>query len=497
LAYGVQNSQISGGPDWLDSEKYDIEARLGSAAIDELSRLSPDERNQEHLRMIQALLVDRFKLALHRETRQVPGYALAIAKDGPKLHEAKTGDPYSNGLKDPRGRPVGAGTLVQPGPCKLVGQGVPIASLVGELSQQLDRSVVDETGLKGNYDFTLDCHKALRELGGSLLTVLPEQLGLELKEQTLPVEMLVIDHAEQVTADESSPPQSQTQNAAAPLFESASIKPNTSGNAVRAQSTSSTSPVFEVATIKLHKSGDEKQSMTYPANGFIATNVTLWMLLRVAYGVEDNQISGAQNWFNAESYDVEASVDRPVAEELRKLTRDQRAAKQQPMLQALLADRFKLALHRETKELPVYALVIAKDGPKLQEAKPGDTYSNGLKGLDGLPAGPNYTVMRRNQLTTQARPVLSLARDLSRVLGSPVLDKTGLTGNYDFTLHWTSDESLAGVFKGTGSSGTLSPDSSGPSIFTAVQEQLGLELKEQTAPAQVLVIDHAERPSGN
>src|SRR6266436_9305736 len=223
-AYDVQDDQILGGPDWLNSEGYDIDAKVEKSVVDELQMLGPDQRFLQSRRMLQAFLADRFKLTLHRETKEVPVYVLVIGKNGPSLQEAKPGDTYASGFKDPHGRPLGAGTLLQPGPCKLVGQGVPIAGLVGALSERLSRSVVDETGLKGNYDFTLDCHTAFMERGGSLLTVLPEQLGLELKPQTAPVEVLIIDNAER-----PSEPQAQNTANIPPVFAVASVKPSKGG----------------------------------------------------------------------------------------------------------------------------------------------------------------------------------------------------------------------------------------------------------------------------
>ena len=219
-AYSVQSDRISGGPAWLNSEGYDIEAKDSESVIDELHQLNPNQGFTERKRMLQALLADRFKLALHHETKEVSVYALTIAKNGPKLQEAKPGDTYPNGFKDDHGRPLGAGIWLPRGPCKLSGQGVPIVDLVGPLSERLGRSVVDETGLKGNYDFTFDCFAPLRtpESEPSLLKAVPEhadaltkvhaienasileavsqQLGLELNVQTVPVEILVIDHAE-------------------------------------------------------------------------------------------------------------------------------------------------------------------------------------------------------------------------------------------------------------------------------------------------------------
>jgi len=137
------------------------------------------------------------------------------------------------------------------------------------------------------------------------------------------------------------------------------------------------------------------------------------------------------------------------------------------MLQILLVDRFKLTLHRETKELPVYELVIAKNGPKLQEAKPGDTYPNGIGGLSGY-SGPHMLQIRSGQLIRQALSMAYLVRVLSRPLGRTVLDKTGLTGDYDFNLQWTPDENQLPMLEGTegGQQGTDNApplDSTGPS----------------------------------
>jgi uncharacterized protein (TIGR03435 family) len=248
--------------------------------------------------------------------------------------------------------------------------------------------------------------------------------------------------------------------------------------------------------------------MMFEQDGFSATSVTLRMLIRTAYGVEDSQILGAPNWLNSEKYDIEARMDSAVADGLRKISEDQRNVEKRRMLQALLADRFKLMLHRETKQLGMYVLVVAKNGPKLKEAKPGDTYPNGFK-EDGRPLGAGVFKLgryagRRGELIGQALPMATLVRLLSeKILNRTVLDDTGLTGSYDFTLQWTvADESQGPMFKGaeaeqqvTGS--TPPPQSSGPSFFTAIQEQLGLKLEAQKGPGQILVIDNVEKPSEN
>jgi bla regulator protein blaR1 len=269
------------------------------------------------------------------------------------------------------------------------------------------------------------------------------------------------------------------------------------------QNTNANVPVYEVASIKPNKSANNMVRLMSTPNGLDATNVTLQMLVKVAYGVEDNQISGGPSWFNSDHYDINAKMDSGAADALHKLNEDQGRLVRQHMLQALLGDRFKLTVRHETKELSVYALIAAKSGPKLHEAKPGDTYPNGIKGLDGVAVGrPGFMLRGRGWITGQGLPMTALAELLTEQLGRPVVDKTGLTGIYDFKLQWTPDESQGVMFRGAEPgpqtpTSTSSPDSSGPSVFTAIQEQLGLRLESQKGSGEVLVIDHVEKPSEN
>lgn len=273
---------------------------------------------------------------------------------------------------------------------------------------------------------------------------------------------------------------------------------------VRAQSTQTTGaplPSFEVASIKPNRSGDVRFFISMAPGRFTATGMTTKFLITFAYDVKEFQVSGGPSWINSERYDIDAKEEDSLVEELQKLPPDQRGEQIRLRAQSLLADRFKLTLHRETKELPVYALVVGKNGPKLQEAKPGDTYPNGMKGLDGRAHG-GMMRMGRGQLTGQAIPLASLATMLSQQLGRTVVDKTGLKGNYDFTLQWTPDQSQPAMLMGPeggkpGTDNAPPPESSGPSIFTAIQEQLGLKLESQKGPVEFLVIDHVEKPSEN
>src|SRR5208337_1943145 len=273
------------------------------------------------------------------------------------------------------------------------------------------------------------------------------------------------------------------------------------GRAQSPQKTGAPSPSFDVASIKPNRSGELNISFGFQPGRFIANGTTVKQLIALAYNVRDLQVSGGPSWIDSERYNIEAKEPDSVAEELPKLPPAQRGEQLRLMVQSLLADRFKLKLSRETKELPVYALVVAKNGPKLQEAKPGDTYPNGIKGPDGRPAGgAGMMRMGPGQLTGQGLPMASLAHLLSEQLGRTILDQTELKGKYDFTLQWTPDQSLAGMPMGPeggkpGTDNAPPPESSGPSIFTAIQEQLGLKLESTKGPVEIIVIDHVEHPS--
>jgi uncharacterized protein (TIGR03435 family) len=171
------------------------------------------------------------------------------------------------------------------------------------------------------------------------------------------------------------------------------------------------------------------------------------------------------------------------------------------MLQPVLAERFQLKLHRAPKQIPVYALIVAKNGPKLHVAKPGDTYADGIKGPDGTPGGhAGMMTWSRGRIVAQGIPIANLLPPLTQLLERTVVDKSGLKGTYDITLLWTPEDDRTPMDNGAeGSRQGSRPaaDSSGASIFTAIQEQLGLKLESQKGLIDGLVIDQVERPSEN
>jgi uncharacterized protein (TIGR03435 family) len=197
-------------------------------------------------------------------------------------------------------------------------------------------------------------------------------------------------------------------------------------------------------------------------------------------------------------------MDPSVIDALQKLSREDSTLARQQMLQTLLADRFKLVFHRETRNLQVYMLVLGKNGSKMKEAKQGDTYPNGFKMPGGRGGGAGSMLFQIApsgiMMTAQAEPLEQLVPSISREVGRMIIDKTGLTGKYDFVLQYTPENfhPRADLAESTSSSGMpLPPDFGAISIFTAVQEQLGLKLESAKAPVEVVVIDHIERPSGN
>jgi bla regulator protein blaR1 len=270
----------------------------------------------------------------------------------------------------------------------------------------------------------------------------------------------------------------------------------------RAQSPAATStpvPSFDVASIKPNHEGGGRFRIGVEPGRFVANNATLKFLLEEAYHVKDSQIVGAPGWIDSDHYDIEAKVDDASAGAEQKLNSDEQGARFRLMLQSLLADRFKVTLHHDTKELPIYALVVAKNGPKLHEsaAAPEDTAPPGPLTPDGPQPRHSIRMRGRGDLSISAESLDMFADLLSRQLGRLVVNKTGLNGNYDFTLKWTPDESQGQMPGGPPGDAAPPPDASGPTIFTALQEQLGLKLESQKGPVDTIVIDHVERPSEN
>jgi len=263
-------------------------------------------------------------------------------------------------------------------------------------------------------------------------------------------------------------------------------------------------PKFEVATVKATKDDDGSTMIRFTPDGISIHGVPLKMLLRESFGVEDDRILGEPSWVK-NRYDLEAKVDADDAPKLKDLKFDQRRAMMLPLLQ----DRFNLKYHHETRDLPIYSLVVAKGGVKMKPSAPDPPKSDDAK-PDAPPkpdsAGPNGPPRFRHGLMMNGRGHLEstgtnmemLTHVLASQLGRTVEDKTGLTGEYDFTLQWTPDDvgTPMGGDAGPGK-GDVSPDAGGPTLFTALEEQLGLKLESTKTTVDVIVIDRIEPPSEN
>jgi uncharacterized protein (TIGR03435 family) len=214
---------------------------------------------------------------------------------------------------------------------------------------------------------------------------------------------------------------------------------------------------FEVAVVRPSKGNPEDGFWSPPGVGkFTAHNVPLTRLLILAYGVNDEQIANKPSWLESDLFNLEAKPAAGIA-----LNREEL----KPMLQALLQERFHLAIHTEDRATPGYALTVARGGPKLQPTK-GTTF-------------PGFRVhVNREQLNGLNWSMPFFAATLQQVSGRPVVDQTGLTGSYDIKVQFSPD---------------LSSDSPFPSLFTALDETLGLKLKPQKVAIKFLVIDHVDR----
>lgn len=235
-------------------------------------------------------------------------------------------------------------------------------------------------------------------------------------------------------------------------------------------------PVFEVATIKPTDPNSPAQALTVQGRNMVTRGTTLSFLIAFAYGVHAKQIVGGPAWVENDRFDITAQPDeegQPSQPQLKS------------MLQKLLADRFSLTFHREKKELSAYVLTVGKTGPKLANSS-GDP--NGLPGLGFRGLG---AMIAQNSTMADLAGLMQTV-----VLDRPVVDQTGLTGKYDFTLNWLPEPTQ---FGGRGGQAPPPADDAAalPDLFTAMQQQLGLKLESAKTPVEVLVVDKVEKPSAN
>jgi uncharacterized protein (TIGR03435 family) len=227
-------------------------------------------------------------------------------------------------------------------------------------------------------------------------------------------------------------------------------------------------PSFEVATIKPAAPSPDGHVHIYypPGDRFSAANITLLALMQWAYSMPDRQIVDGPAWLSSTRFDIQAKAES--SDQSKKLTSEEESELKRRLVQQLLVERCNLKIHQESRVLPAYDLVLAKGGSKLQESK----------------ANGRSISASRGSFHAEGLSMTLIAQELSRITGRIVVDKTGLSGVYDLKLRWTPDDAAVA-------------DSEFPTLFTAIQEQLGLKLESAKESVPVLVIEHMDLPSPN
>jgi uncharacterized protein (TIGR03435 family) len=481
--YEVDPSDIFGGPPWLAFDRFDILAKAPAGTSEDSVRL-----------MVRALLADRFQLVAHPGTRPLPAFVLSAGKS-------------------PRLKPAAAGA--EPGDCQYqrqaqsTGPSAPIMSvkfschnttmqtfvefLHNVASPYLTRPVVDQTGLKGAYDFDIQwSYQIPKDADGvTIFAAVDKQLGLKLEQKTAPLPVVVVESVNQkptpnvADIDKLLPPPPAAQ--------------------------------FDVAVIKPANPEEKHFNIDADPSGRVTIqHASLQTLIYTSYDIGTNNIKNKPTWLDSDLWDIlgKAAMDPGAGSQIPGTQSELDMDEIKEMERSLLADRFKLVAHMETetRRTKVYALVAAN--PKMKKADPNNHPScEEGPGPDGKDPRIDNPLLNR-LVTCKNMTMAELANRFRNIAGGyvpdPVIDSTGLDGAYDFTLSFTKkvdlDKTITLVPPRGDSTDASAPSDllSGLSVFDAVQKQLGLKLeKRESGPSDqvsvpVLVIDHIERqPTDN
>jgi uncharacterized protein (TIGR03435 family) len=477
-AYGVDADTVFGGPSWLEWDRYDVVAKAPAGTSAATVRL-----------MLQALLADRFKLAVHKDTKPIQGFVLSMGKGKHKLKTAD-GSGESGCVRQPP--PPPNPDFIPPGVifCRGVTmeEFAPLLRALG--GGYLNGPVLDSTGLKGAWDFDIKVTDQiaiqLNLAGADGMTVfdaVDRQLGLKLEPGKVPMPALVVDSANEKPS--ANPPEVKTALPPPP------------------------SPEFEVASVRANPPGTQlgPPGGLQPGGRYEMHAFPMWVMIRQAWDVNTQpgeEIPGTPKWLDMYNplIDIVAKVPATSFSGPQLFNEDL-----QLMLRALLVDRFKMKAHYEDRPMDAYTLVAAK--PKMKPADPANR--TGCKFAPAAPidltAGPPPRVATCQNIT-MAQFAERLQTIAPTYLHYPVLDASGIQGAWDFTLTFSGvDPNRAGGgggrngTKGGGpapAAGVLSDPIGGVSLFDAVDKQLGLKLEKHQRPEPVFVIDHIEEnPTDN
>jgi uncharacterized protein (TIGR03435 family) len=478
-AYSLDPSLVTGGPSWLETNRFEV-----------IGKTAPTTSKDNVKLMLQSLLADRFKLVVHNGTAPLPAYVLSVGKGKPKLKEADSSADSDCQYQEPPKAPPGTIQNIV-----FVCHNTTMEQFATDLHDwaggYLTEPVVDSTGLKGAFDFDIKWtgRGQLQRAGAdgiSIFDAVDKQLGLKLDLQTAPRAVLVVDSVSQ-TPTPNSPDLEKILPAPPPAqFEVATIKPSQPGEGIRGR---------------------------INGNQVDVTNSNLKFLITFAWDLNPNdseQIVNAPKWLDSDHFDILAKVSSETQATSSPNAQRIDIEDLRFMVRSLIEDRFQMKAHMEDRPIDAYTLIAVN--PKLHPADPLSRTrckeGPGPDGKDPRVATPILGRLLTCQNMTSAQIVGELQRQAGGYIFSPVLDKTGLNGSWDFTLSFsTAGQLQSGAAGGGGAGGgsastDATPSASEPngavSLFDAVNHQLGLKLEKQRRPAPVLVIDHIEeKPTEN
>lgn len=455
-AYGLENSRVLGGPNWLDVDRFDVIAKAPADTKQDAAKL-----------MLRSLLAERFQLVVKNDTKPMPGFALTAAKGKPKLKEsAGGGSPGCEGVPQQTAPDAPNYNVVQ---CRNMTMERFALEVRDMANAYLPNAVVDQTGLKGAYDFEVkwSSRGLLARQGAdgiSIFDAVDKQLGLKLEAKSMPMPVLRVEGANQ--------------------------KPTENEPGVITKLPPPPPAEFEVADIKPSKPDSQQRGQIQ--NGRVNLGgLSLKTMIQLAWDLNgDEMMADAPKWLDDGRWDVVAKAPIEVA--------NQDAADEDAlrvMLQHLLEDRFRLKTHQE--ERPINAYVLSAGKPKMPKADASNRTNchdgPGADGKDPRTANPVLNRLITCQNMTMAQFVLELPRFANGYVHSAVMDQTGLDGAYDFTINFSG----VGLLQGAGVGPNAEPNGA-VSLPDAISKQMGVKLEMVKRPVQVLVIDHVEdKPTEN
>ena len=467
MAYSISDTDlIVGGPAWLERDRFDIAAKAPQGTTPDAVKL-----------MLQNLLADRFKLVFHKDTRQLPGFALTLGKEKHKLKEAKEpggGCQQSPAPQPPPPVPVNRGTC----------HGVTMdefARLLRDIGGgYVTGPVTNQTGLQGYWDFDVAFtpFNARQRAGADAISIfafVEKDLGLKLEASRVPAAVYVVDSVEQ--------------------------RPTANPSGVSATIPLPPPMEFDVAEIKLSAPDARARTRLSQGGRIEGEGLTMQQIVQLGWDITTDQlVANTPKWWNETKYSIVAKASNAVSGTGQDLNVDVEDLK--AMLRQLIIERFKLKTHYEDR--PVDAYVLLADKPKMTKADPSNRTGYKEGPAPGQPDLRSGVIAR--MVTIRNMTMAQFAEDLRRFAGGyvrlPVEDKTGLDGAYDFALAFSPIQFVrpqAGRGDGAPGAGPDAADPTGAlSLEDAINKQLGLKLELRKRPVPVLVIDHIEeKPSDN